>query len=351
MLDNGVGCRKSLLNLFDTVDVGAYSEVAMSKSIYITRGISDIAFSMLREKGFDVDVYAGQGVPTQRELIEALSKKPYDAVITLLTDKIDSSVFDACPSARLYCNYAVGYDNINLAAAHERGVVVANTPGDYSRSIAEHTLALMFALSSRLIEADGFVRSGRFQGWEPMLLLGTDLYGSVLGLVGTGRIGAQVAQLGKAIGMQVVYHDIARNEAMETSLQATYCQRVEEVLAQADVVSLHVPLLPTTQHLINQERLALMKPTALLMNTSRGAVIDEVALVQALQAKTIAGAGLDVFEHEPRLADGLAQLPNVVLTPHIASSRLGARQAMARIVAGNIIDFFETGHTTNAVSL
>lgn len=323
----------------------------MSKSIYITRAISEVASTMLREKGFDIDVYAAEGAPSHDALIEALSKKPYDAVITLLTDTIDSSVFDACPSAKLYCNYAVGYDNIDLVAAHERGIVVTNTPGDYSRSIAEHTMALIFALSSRLIEADGFVRSGKFQGWEPMLLLGTDLYGSVLGLVGTGRIGAQVAQLGKAIGMQVVYHDIARNEAMETSLQATYCQSVEEVLKQADVVSLHVPLLPTTRHLINTERLALMKPTAFLINASRGAVVDESALVQALQAKVIAGAGLDVFEHEPRLADGLAQLPNVVLTPHIASSRLGARQAMARIVAGNVVEFFETGRATNAVSL
>lgn len=323
----------------------------MSKSIYITRAISEVASTMLREKGFDIDVYTAEGAPSHDVLIEALSKKPYDAVITLLTDKIDSSVFDACPSAKLYCNYAVGYDNIDLAAAHERGIVVTNTPGDYSRSIAEHTMALIFALSSRLIEADGFVRSGKFQGWEPMLLLGTDLYGSVLGLVGTGRIGAQVAQLGKAIGMQVVYHDIARNEAMETSLQATYCPSVEEVLKQADVVSLHVPLLSTTRHLINAERLALMKPTALLINTSRGAVIDESALVQALQAKIIAGAGLDVFEYEPRLSDGLGQLPNVVLTPHIASSRLGARQAMARIVAGNVVEFFETGRATNAVNL
>lgn len=323
----------------------------MSKSIYITRGIPEVAFTILREKGFDVDVYAEQGAPSHDEIIEVLSKKPYDAIITLLTDKIDSSVFDACPSAKLYCNYAVGYDNIDLTAAHERGIVVTNTPGDYSRSIAEHTMALIFALSSRLIEADGFVRSGKFHGWEPMLLLGTDLYGSVLGLVGTGRIGAQVAQLGKAIGMQVVYHDIARNEAMETSLHATYCQSVEEVLKQADVVSLHVPLLPTTQHLINRERIALMKSTAFLINTSRGPVIDESALVQALQTKVIAGVGLDVFEYEPHLADGLAQLPNVVLTPHIASSRLGARQAMARIVAGNVVEYFETGRVTNAVRL
>lgn len=323
----------------------------MSKSIYITRGIPDVAITMLREKGFDVDVRTGQGIPTQSELIDALRQKPYDAVITLLTDTIDASVFDACPSAKLFCNYAVGYDNIDLAAAHERGVVVANTPGDYSRSIAEHTMALMFALSSRLVEADAFVRAGKFIGWEPMLLLGTDLYGSVLGLVGTGRIGAQVAQLGRAIGMQVVYHDVTRNQSLEASCQAVYCQSIEEVLRQADVVSLHVPLLPTTRHLLNMERLSLMKPTALLVNTSRGAVVDESALVQALQAKMIAGAGLDVFEHEPRLVDGLAQLPNVVLTPHIASSRLGARQAMARIVASSVIEFFETGRTANALAV
>lgn len=223
----------------------------MSKSVYITRSIPEIATTMLRDQGFAVDGYKGAGVPTQEEIIQALRSKPYDAVITLLTDTIDTAVFDACPSAKLYANYAVGYDNIDIAAAHERGIVVANTPGDYSRSVAEHAMALVFVLSSRIVEADAFVRAGRYRGWEPLLLLGTDLYGSTLGLVGTGRIGSHMARMGNAMGMNVVYHDVARNEALEVSFQAQYCEHIEDVLKRADVVSLHTPSWPYIKDCLN----------------------------------------------------------------------------------------------------
>lgn len=323
----------------------------MSKNIYITRIIPQLVFDMLQTKGYSIDIYAKDQVPTQAEIIEALQRKPYDAVVTLLTDKIDATIFDAAPTVKLYANYAVGYDNIDVVEAKKRGILVTNTPGNYSYCIAEHTMALILGLTTRMVEADDFMRAGKYQGWSPMNFVGTDLEKKTLGLIGAGKIGERVAHhASRGFDMPVIYYDVVRNEKIEKEYGAAYYPNVEDVLKQADIVSLHVPLLDSTHHLINEARLKLMKPTAYLINTSRGPVVDENALVSALEKGTIRGAGLDVYEFEPKLAEGLAQLPNVILTPHIASARESARNEMAKIVAENVISFLETGGVKNGVN-
>lgn len=314
----------------------------MAKSVFVTRRIPEKGLSMLREKGFEVDISPENRPLTKSELIDALKKKPYDAVLSLLTDTIDGEVMDAVPSAKIFANYAVGYNNMNIEDANARGVTLTNTPGGLTDTVAEHTIALLLALSCRIVEGDRCIREGRYNGWDPMLLLGTDLRGKTLGILGTGHIGSRVVQIASlGLGMKVAYYDVKRNEELEKAYGATYYATPEELLPVADVVSLHVPLLDSTRHMINADRLKLMKKTAYLVNTARGPVIDEVSLVEALKSGTIRGAGLDVFENEPSLAPGLAELPSVVLTPHIASATESTRDEMSEMAARNIIEFLE----------
>lgn len=320
------------------------------KKIYVTRRIPDIGISLLTEKGYEVDINPDNRPHTKEELMNAVSKKPYDAVLTLLTDQIDGDIFDAVPTAKIFANYAVGFNNVNLDDAKSRGVTITNTPGGLTDTVGEHAVALLLALTSRIVEGDNFVRAGKYTGWDPMLLLGTDLEDMTVGILGAGRIGYRMAHiLSKGFGMKIAYSDIKRNEFFDNDLQATFYENIDDILKISDIVSLHVPLMDSTHHLINAERLALMKPTAFLINTSRGPVIDEEALVHALQNKIIAGAGLDVFENEPRITPGLTELSNVVLTPHIASSTVKARNEMAVLAATNIIDFLEGREPKNKV--
>ncbi len=306
--------------------------------IYVTRLIPDAGLALLRDAGHTLDVSEKDGVLTKAELIEAVKAKPYDAVLCLLTDAIDGEVFDAVPTAKIFANYAVGFNNINIEDAKARTIVITNTPNALTDTVAEHTVALMLSITSRIAEGDRFMRAGKYDGWAPMMLLGLDLKGKMLGLLGAGRIGSRVAEIAKhGLGMEVVYYDVARNEHVESSVGAKFMATPEELMKTADVVSVHVPLLPTTQHLVNAERLAMMKKDAYIVNTSRGPVIDEVALVEALKNGVIRGAAIDVFEHEPKMAEGLGQLENVVVTPHIASATDGARAEMARAAARNII--------------
>ena len=311
----------------------------MSK-VFVTRRIPESGMAKLRAAGHEVDVSAKEGVLSRAELLEALKVKSYDAVLCLLTDKIDGAVFDAIPSAKIFANYAVGTDNIDLAAAKERGVTITNTPGVLTETVAEHAFTLMLSVAHRVAEADGFTRAGKYGGWEPLLLLGTDLSHKTLGILGLGRIGSRVAHHGaRGFDMKIIYYDVARSEQFEKEYAAEFRPNPEEVLKEADFVSVHVPLLASTKHLINQERLAMMKPTAILVNTSRGPVIDEAALTEALKSGVIRGAGLDVFENEPLLASGLTSLRNVILTPHIASATEETRSKMSDLAAQNIIEF------------
>jgi glyoxylate reductase len=320
------------------------------KNIFITRKIPDLGIKMLTDKGYSVDISPKDRPLTKQELITYLKKKSYDAVLSLLTDPIDAEVMDAAPAVKIFANYAIGFNNIDIEAAKKRNVFVTNTPGGGADRVAEHTWALILALSCRITEGDVYMKKGKFKGWDPLLLHGTKLAGKTLGILGTGRIGSDVAHRAKnGFGMNVVYYDVKRNEQLEKDFGATFYPTVEEVLKISDVVSIHVPLLPSTQHLINADRLKLMKPTAYLVNTSRGPVVDENALVDALKNGVLRGAGLDVFEFEPKLAKGLAKLSNVVLTPHIASGTEEARHDMAVLSANNIINTLEGRRPDNMV--
>lgn len=318
--------------------------------IYITRKIPDAGIKLLKEKGHEVDVSGKEGVLTREELIKALKSKEYDAVLSLLTDKIDGEIFDAAPSTKIFANYAVGYNNIDVDEAKKRGIVITNTPGVLTDTVAEHTAGLILSITMRIPEGDRFTRANKYKGWEPMLLLGMNLKGKTLGVVGAGRIGSVVAQImTKGFGMKVIYFDIKKNEEFENATGGEFRESVEEVLKEADVVTLHVPLLDSTRYLINKERLEIMKPSAYLINSSRGPVIDEKALVEVLRDKKIAGAALDVFENEPELSSGLSELENVVLTPHIASATEETRQKMSEMAAQNIIAFLEGKTPPNIV--
>lgn len=323
----------------------------MTKQIFITRRIPERAEEMLRDAGYEVTVSEKDGVLTRDELKSALTEKNYDAIASLLTDTIDTDIISVMPqSMKIIANYAVGFNNIDVQGAHTRGIVVTNTPDVLTATVAEHTVALLLTLASRIAEGDRFIREGKFVGWEPMLLLGTDLKGKTLGILGAGRIGCEVGRMmHNGFGMKVVYSDIKPNEGLESACSAVFYATPEDVLEQADAVSIHVPLLPTTKHLINAERLAKMKRSALLVNTSRGPVVDELALVSALKAGVIRGAALDVFEFEPQVTPELLNLPNVVVNPHLASATEETRTKMAEMVAKNIIEVLEGRTAPNAV--
>lgn len=317
--------------------------------IFVTRKIPEVGLSLLTAAGHEVDISEKDGVLSKEELLTALSKKPYDAVLSLLTDQIDKEVFTAAPNVKIVANYAVGFNNIDIEGAKLSEVVVTNTPDVLTDTVAEYAVSLILSVAKRIPEADRFTRAGKYEAWAPELLLGSDLKGKTLGILGAGRIGTGVAErLVKGFNMRVVYYDIKPREHIE-AFGAEYRDTVEAVLQEADIVSVHVPLLDSTHHLINTERLSMMKPSAYLINTSRGPVIDEAALVEALRNKTIKGAGLDVYENEPALAPGLNELDNVVVTPHIASASEETRNKMSEMAAQNIIAFFNDETPPNVV--
>ena len=320
--------------------------------VYVTRHIPETGLTILKDAGHTIDVSTKDGVLTRDELLTALKAKPYDALLCLLTDTIDAEVFDAVPTAKIFANYAVGFNNIDIKAASERGVTITNTPGVLTNSVAEFAVSLMLAVAKRIPESERFLRAGKYDGWGPELLLGIDLQGKTLGIVGAGRIGYEVARRAHlGFGMKIVYYDVKQLEVLEKDFGAEYRSTVDEVLKEADVVSIHVPLLPETTHLINAERLAMMKKNAFLINTSRGPVVDENALVEALRNGVIRGAGLDVFEHEPALAPGLSELENVVITPHTASATDGTRSEMSAIAAKNTVAFLNGEVPPNKVEV
>ncbi len=317
--------------------------------VYVTRKIPEVGLKMLREAGHDVTVSEKDGVLTKEELLSALKEQPYEAVLSLLTDSIDEEVFKTVSTAKIFANYAVGYNNIDVEAAKTAGVTVTNTPGVLTDTVAEYAVSLILTVAKRIPEADRFTRAGSYEGWAPELLLGSDLKGKTLGILGAGRIGTGVAErMSKGFGMNVIYYDIKPNEFIE-EFGAQFKETPEEVLSEADVVSVHVPLLDSTRHFINAERLAAMKSSAYLINTSRGPVVDEEALVEALKSGVIRAAGLDVFEDEPALKPGLSELENVVLTPHIASASEETRNKMSEMAAQNIIEFLAGNIPPNPV--
>ena len=319
------------------------------KIIYITRKIPSTGLEILQEHGIKYDIGKFKKPPTRKELVRELKKKPYLGVISFLTDKIDNEIFDACPTAKIFANFAVGYDNLNIEDAKTKNIYVTNTPGTSATAVAEHTIALMLALTTRLVEGDEYMRRGKYRGWDPEIFIGTDLKGKTIGLIGAGQIGTEVAKMLRyGFNANVIYSDIKRNIDLE-NIDGIVRRETEEVLRESDIVSLHVPLLPTTRHLINLETLKTMKKSSFLINTARGPVVDEKALIEALEKDIIRGAALDVFEFEPKLSRGLKKLPDVIITPHIASSRQSTRDMMSIIVAKNIVSVIETGNPINNV--
>lgn len=311
--------------------------------ILVTRPIPDHGIRLLNEAGHDVDVYEKDEVMPRAELLKRV--KGVDALLSLLNDKIDEEVFHAAgKKLKIVANYAVGFDNVDLKAAAARKIPVTNTPAtEVSETVAEHTFTLMLTLAHRVVEADAYARANRYKGWGPNLFLGADVYGKTLGIVGLGRIGMAVAERAvKGFKMKCVYADMKPNATFEKEYGATRMP-LDHLLQISDFVTLHVPLLPSTRHLISTEQFALMKKTAYLVNTARGPIVDEKALLRALMTKRIAGAALDVFECEPAIDCDLTDKlelkhqANAILTPHTASATIEARQAMSRVAGENIL--------------
>ena len=309
----------------------------MSKKIYVTRRIPNIGLEMLKKEGFEVKVSEKDTVLSKDELLSEIRNFQPDALLCLLTDNIDEDVLSAAP-IKICATYSVGFNHINLEAAKKMGVTVTNTPGVLTNAVMEFTIAAIFSLTKRIVEADKFTRAGNYKGWEPELLLGMELHNKTLGVLGAGRIGANVAKAMHGLGMEVFYYDMRQNSELD-EMGIRFADK-DEILRVSDILTVHVPLFDSTRHFLSVDEFKIMKNSALLVNTSRGPVIDERALLTALKTKEIAGAFLDVFENEPEFERDFAAMNNVILTPHIASATMETRNEMSVMAAQSIIDFF-----------
>jgi glyoxylate reductase len=323
------------------------SEEEMVKpTAVVTRAIPGEALALLA-RHFVVDANAADRAYTRDELVS--HARDAVALVALLTDRIDDAFLAACPKLRIVANVAVGYDNIDVAAAARRNVLVTNTPGVLTDATADFAFALLLAVARRLVEADGYVRAGRFREWKMMELHGTELAGRTLGVAGFGRIGQAVARRARGFGLKILYTANRRvSEALEDELGARLVDK-ETLVAASDAISLHVPLNAGTRHYLGAPEFALMKPSAFVINTARGPVIDEEALVRALQTGAIRGAGLDVYEREPEVHPELIGMTNVVLAPHIGSATVETRTKMALMAAENAIAGASGGIPPNLV--
>jgi glyoxylate reductase len=302
------------------------------KRVFISRPIPEEGIADLR-KDFDVEINPEDRPLSRTEFLEKISDA--DGVLCLIHDRIDAEVFDAAPKVLGFANYAVGFDNIDVGEASRRGIPVSNTPGVLTDATAEMAWALLFAIARRVVESDRVMRNRRWPGWGPLQFIGGDISGATLGILGAGRIGTAMALKSRGFNMRVLYHDVTPNETLEAELGAELVD-IDRLLAESDYVSIHTPLIPQTRHLINLERLSRMKKTAYLINTSRGPVVKERDLLEALRRCLIAGAAIDVYEFEPEMTAGLEELDNIVITPHIASATVKSRTGMARKAAENL---------------
>jgi len=316
--------------------------------VVVTRRFPDPGLPLLREAFADVVVLADQHGATAEELWAAVPG--CRAIVSLLSEPVRAELMDhAGDDLRVIANYAVGYDNIDVNAATERGIAVANTPDVLTHATAEVAAALLLAVARQVVAGDRMVRAGEFVGWAPMLMLGPELHGKTVGIVGAGRIGRAFGRIARGFGMELLYFSRAPKPAFEDETGARRAD-LRELLAASDVVSLHVPLTEHTHYLIDRAAIAAMKPGAILVNTARGPVVEEAALVEALREGRLGGAGFDVYEHEPRLSQGLIDLPNVVLLPHVGSATHEARGAMADLAARAVIDVIAGRQPANLVN-
>ncbi len=316
--------------------------------VYVTRELPERGLKMIKER-FDAEVWPEYAPPPKEVIIRKVAE--VDALASLLSDKIDTEVFDVATKLKIVSQLAVGFDNIDVNDATKRGIYVTNTPGVLTETTADFAWTLLMATARRVVEADRYIRGGQWKvGWHPSMLLGRDVYGATIGIVGAGRIGSAVARRAKGFNMKILYYDVIPRPELERELGAKRVD-LDMLLRESDFVSVHVPLMKETYHLVNEERLKLMKRTAFLINNSRGPVVDENALYKALKERVIAGAGLDVFEQEPTPIDNLLLTPdNLVVAPHISSASYETRSRMAEMVAENLIAFFEGRTPPNLVN-
>lgn len=318
----------------------------MTTSVYITRKIPEAGINLLQQR-YAVSVYE-ENRPIDRHRLEKAVRRS-DAVICLLSDTIDAELLDRAERLKIIANYAVGYNNIDVSAALARNIMVTHTPGVLTNATAELAFALIISLTRKIIPADRFTRAGRFVGWDPLLLLGDELWGKTLGVIGMGRIGRNLAAKCRAFGMSIIYYNrTPLDRETEKELSAGY-RPLDELLANADVISVHTPLTEETRHLLDRRALAKTKPGAYIINTARGEIIDEAALAEALADGRLKGAGLDVYENEPAVNRGLFDLENVILLPHIGSATVRAREGMAVMAAQNVIAALEGDIPENLV--
>ena len=302
--------------------------------VLLTRLLPSAA-TVLLEKYVVLEINTENRVMTKKEVLKKIGDK--DGLICLLTDTIDAGIIEAGENLKIIANYAVGYDNIDVIEATKRKIPVTNTPGVLTETTADLTFALLLSVARRIVEADGFVRDDKFKGWEPTLLLGSDVHEKTIGIIGFGRIGRAVARRARGFNMRILYYELKR---LSLEVEKAHCAEyrdLDDLLREADFISLHVPLTESTYHLIGERELLLMKKTAYVINTSRGPILDEKALVRALRTKEIAGCALDVFEREPEVEGALLTMPNAILVPHIGSASIESRMKMAKMVAENVI--------------
>ncbi|MFC2083426.1 2-hydroxyacid dehydrogenase [Bacteroidota bacterium] len=306
--------------------------------VFITREIPEIAETLLAKKRYDVSVYRETKPVSRSKLVQKIQY--VDAIIPLLTDKIDRTVIDNAFNLKVIANYAVGFNNIDIEYAKSMNIVVTNTPDILTDSTADLAILLLLACARNLLEGEKYVRSKKFSGWQPRLLLGMELKNKILGIVGAGRIGFATAKRAINFGMKIVYFDKNKNERLENETCAKKIS-LNKLMKISDFISLHLPLCKDTYRMINKDKLDLMKPTAVIINTARGEIVDEEYLIKLLQSNKIYAAGFDVYDNEPIINKHLLKLQNVVLLPHIASATFEARFKMAELAARNVINVLE----------
>jgi D-3-phosphoglycerate dehydrogenase len=314
--------------------------------VLITRNIPQVGLKLLQEH-FEIEFNDTSRTLSRNELKNKI--KDVDAVLCLLTDQIDQEIIDAALKLKVISNHAVGYDNVDVPYATRKRIAVTNTPDVLTDATADFTFTLLLSVARNVVIGDEIIRKGEFRGWDPLFLLGADIVAKTLGIIGAGRIGTAVAERSAGWNMNIVYFDSSTNHHLEEKFSARKVS-LETLLEESDFVSIHLSLSKKTTHLIGKKELEMMKTSAYLINTARGAIIDEKALVQALREKKIAGAALDVYENEPALADGLAGMKNAILAPHIGSATIATRNKMSEIAAKNIVNILKGGKPVSIVN-
>lgn len=303
--------------------------------VFVTRELPEIAFQLLRKNKIPFEYFKGDISIPRKLLLKKVGD--CDALISLLTEKIDKELIDEMSNCKIIANYAVGYNNIDINYAKKKNIIVTNTPDVLTESTADLTMTLVLNCARRIIEGEKLLRDGKFKGWQPKLLLGTELKNKTFGIIGAGRIGSAVAIRAKSFGTNIIYFDSKYNVSLEKRTGAKKVS-IKKLLAESDFISIHLPLNEKTNHFIDKDRLKLMKSSAILINTSRGEIIEETSLIRSLRNKRLKAVGLDVFENEPKINPMLLKFPNVLIIPHLGSATKEARDEMAMLAAKNVIN-------------